>query len=57
MQNLIIDFPATYYENKLQKMTAACVSFLFPAGQSFYFSNWFKTLFAVLEETKMKALK
>lgn len=49
-----------YYENKLQKMQdnpADCVSCLLPAGQSFYFSKYFKDLFASSEETKMKAQK
>lgn len=66
MQNPIINFPEMYTfqqhimkrnSRKWQNNPAGCVSFIFPAGQSFYFSNRYKTLFAVLEETKMKALK
>lgn len=66
IQNLMINFPGMYTFHQHIKKTnsrkqknkpAGCVSFLFPDGQSFYFSNWHKTLFAVLAESKMKALK
>jgi len=66
MQNPIINFAEMYIfqqhmmktrSRKWQNNPAGHVPFLFLAGQSFYFSNWYKTLFAVLEETKMKALK
>lgn len=66
MQNTIINFADMYiFQQHIMKTNsrtwqnnpAGCVSFLFPAAQSFYFSNGYKTFSAVSEEIKMKALK
>lgn len=66
IKNLMINFPEMHiFHQHINKKTLenrrisqlVVYLFSFQMVQSFCFSNWYKTLFAALAETKMKALK